>query len=82
MYLVHIQIGEIKSTNEEKEMTSTKLQLRRNLLCFKWLDELLSQPRKFSYGLIGNIYISGTCSTAQQEIERKMDDEDCLKKKK
>jgi hypothetical protein len=60
-------------------MTGTKLQLRRILLCFKSLDELLSQPRKFYYGLIGNIYIRGTCSTALQEIERKMDDEDCLK---
>jgi hypothetical protein len=40
---------------------------------------LLSQPRKLYYGLIGNIYIRGTCSTALQEIERKVDDEDCLK---
>jgi hypothetical protein len=61
-------------------MTGTKLQLRRILLCFNWLDELLSQPRKFYYGLIGNIYIRGTCSTALQESERKMDAEDCLKK--
>jgi hypothetical protein len=68
---VHIEVGEIKSSDEEKVIKNATLQLRRSLLCFKWLDELLSHPDKFSYGLIGNIYINGNCSATQKKSKTK-----------
>jgi hypothetical protein len=68
---VHIEVGEIKSSYKDEVFKNAKLQLRRSLLCFKWLDELLSHPDKFSYGLIGNIYINGNCSATQKKSKTK-----------
>ncbi|XP_046457674.1 uncharacterized protein LOC124204625 [Daphnia pulex] len=63
---VHIEVGEIKSTYKDEVIKKAMLQLRRSLLCFKWLDELLSKQNP-SYGLIGNIFINGNCSATQKK---------------
>lgn len=65
---IHIEIGEIKSSDESKAIKKAKLQLQRSLLCFKWLDELLSNTKtKMHYGLIGKIFINGNCSALQKK---------------
>ncbi len=63
---VLIEVGEIKTS--EKGIEQAKLQLRRSLLFFKWLDQVIS-PVDSSYGLIGNIYIEGNSS--RPEIKTK-----------
>jgi hypothetical protein len=69
--IVYIEVGEIKSSDEGKVLKNAKLQLQRSLLCFKWLDIILSRPTIFIYGLVGNIFINGNCSSTQKKYETK-----------
>jgi hypothetical protein len=68
-------VGEIKSSDDGKVLENAKLQLRRSLLCFKWLDKILSRPTKFIYGLVGNIFINGNCSSTQKKYQPKPQDD-------
>lgn len=68
---VHIEVGVIKSSDEGKVINNAKLQLRRSILCFKWLDEIFSRPTTFIYGLVGNVFINGNCSATQKKYETK-----------
>jgi hypothetical protein len=70
IFTTFIEVGEIKTS--VNQTGDAKLQLKRSLLCFKWLDQVISQIDT-SYGLIGNIYIEGNSSKAQKQSQSKDD---------
>jgi hypothetical protein len=71
IFTTFIEVGEIKTS--ASQIRDAKLQLTRSLLCFKWLDQVISQ-NDTSYGLIGNIYIEGNSSEAQKQSQNKTND--------
>ena len=54
---VHIEMGVINLSDDSETIAKTKMNLRSCLLCFKWLNQIISDA-DVDYGLIGNIYVN------------------------
>lgn len=65
---VHIEIGEIKSSDGDA-VRKARMQLKRSLLCFQWLDKIIETLQVDYYGLIGTIYIDGNCHSYKENFE-------------
>ncbi|KAI9561154.1 hypothetical protein GHT06_012110 [Daphnia sinensis] len=66
---VHIEIGEIKSSDCDDVVRKAKMQLKRSLLCFQWLDKIIETLQVDYYGLIGTIYIDGNRHSYKENFE-------------
>lgn len=65
---VHIEIGEIKSSDGDA-VRKARMQLKRSLLCFQWLDKIIETLQVDYYGLIGTIYIDGNRHSYKENFE-------------